>query len=37
MAALEKLKLDDPSAIEQCTVAMGLSLGELISYSTALR
>jgi len=28
MAALEKLKLDDPSAIEQCTVAMGLSLGE---------
>lgn len=30
MAALEKLKLDDPSAIEQCTVAMGLSLGEFV-------
>lgn len=28
MAALEKLKVDDPSAIESCTVAMGLSLGE---------
>jgi [acyl-carrier-protein] S-malonyltransferase len=28
MAALEKLKLDDPTAIESCTVAMGLSLGE---------
>lgn len=28
MAALEKLKLEDPSAIESCTVAMGLSLGE---------
>jgi len=28
MAALEKLKIDDPSAIEKCTVAMGLSLGE---------
>ena len=34
MAALEKLKLDDPSAIEQCTVAMGLSLGQSISYRT---
>jgi [acyl-carrier-protein] S-malonyltransferase len=28
MAALEKLKADDPEAIEKCTVAMGLSLGE---------
>ena len=30
MAALEKLKIDDPNAIETCTVAMGLSLGEWI-------
>lgn len=28
MAALEKLKKDDPAAIESCTVTMGLSLGE---------
>ena len=28
MAALEKLKKEDPDAINQCTVAMGLSLGE---------
>lgn len=28
MAALEKLKLEDPEAIASCTVAMGLSLGE---------
>ena len=28
IAALEKLKIDEPSAIESCTVAMGLSLGE---------
>jgi [acyl-carrier-protein] S-malonyltransferase len=28
MAALEKLKIDDPTAIESATVAMGLSLGE---------
>ena len=28
MAALEKLKKDDPGAIDKCTVAMGLSLGE---------
>jgi len=28
MAALEKLKTDDPNAIQQATVAMGLSLGE---------
>jgi [acyl-carrier-protein] S-malonyltransferase len=28
MAALEKLKIDDPAAIDSCTVAMGLSLGE---------
>jgi [acyl-carrier-protein] S-malonyltransferase len=28
MAALEKLKKEDPDAIDQCTVAMGLSLGE---------
>ena len=27
MAALEKLKIDDPLAIDTCTVAMGLSLG----------
>ena len=27
MAALEKLKVEDPSAIESATVAMGLSLG----------
>lgn len=28
MAALEKLKIDEPDAIASCTVAMGLSLGE---------
>jgi [acyl-carrier-protein] S-malonyltransferase len=28
MAALEKLKKEDPDAIDKCTVAMGLSLGE---------
>lgn len=28
MAALEKLKLENPAAIEECTVAAGLSLGE---------
>ncbi len=28
MAALEKLKVDEPAALEQCTVTMGLSLGE---------
>jgi [acyl-carrier-protein] S-malonyltransferase len=28
IAALEKLKIEDPTAIESCTVAMGLSLGE---------
>ena len=28
LAALEKLKVDDPAAIDACTVAMGLSLGE---------
>mmetsp|Transcript_2659 Transcript_2659/g.3634 ORF Transcript_2659/g.3634 Transcript_2659/m.3634 type:complete len:354 (+) Transcript_2659:16-1077(+) len=28
MAALEKLKRDDPAAYDSCTVAMGLSLGE---------
>eukprot|EP00981_Chlorochromonas_danica_P003073 scaffold610_cov169-Ochromonas_danica.AAC.9 len=28
MAALEKLKIENPEAIESCTVAMGLSLGE---------
>ena len=27
MAALEKLKVEDPLAIDTCTVAMGLSLG----------
>eukprot|EP01031_Cornospumella_fuschlensis_P047501 gene47501-58190_t len=27
MAALEKLKIENPAAIESCTVAMGLSLG----------
>jgi [acyl-carrier-protein] S-malonyltransferase len=28
MAALEKLKIDDPAAIDSATVSMGLSLGE---------
>lgn len=28
MAALEKLKLQDPAAVDRCCVAMGLSLGE---------
>jgi len=28
MAALEKLKAEDPAAVEACTVTMGLSLGE---------
>ena len=28
MAALEMLKVQDPAAIDRCTVAMGLSLGE---------
>jgi [acyl-carrier-protein] S-malonyltransferase len=28
MAALEKLKVEDPAAVDTCTVAMGLSLGE---------
>lgn len=28
MAAVEKLKIDDPAAVESATVAMGLSLGE---------
>lgn len=28
MAALEKLKIQEPDAIDSCTVAMGLSLGE---------
>ena len=28
MAALEKLKIDDPAAVDTCTVAMGLSLGK---------
>ena len=28
MAALEKLKIDEPQAIQDATVAMGLSLGE---------
>jgi [acyl-carrier-protein] S-malonyltransferase len=28
MAALEKLKIENPDAINSCTVAMGLSLGE---------
>lgn len=28
MAALEKLKAEDPAAVESCTVTMGLSLGE---------
>lgn len=29
MAALEKLKIEDPTAIESATVAMGLSLGRV--------
>jgi len=32
MAALEKLKIDDPSSYDSCTVAMGLSLGEVPQY-----
>jgi hypothetical protein len=28
MAALEKLKVEDPAAIDGATVAMGLSLGK---------
>jgi hypothetical protein len=32
MAALEKLKIDDPGAIEKCTVAMGLSLGMCVYH-----
>jgi [acyl-carrier-protein] S-malonyltransferase len=35
MAALEKLKIDDPSAIDTCTVAMGLSLGKYFDCLTA--
>lgn len=35
MAALEKLKIDDPSAIDSCTVAMGLSLGEYSALAFA--
>lgn len=35
MAALEKLKLDDPAAIDSCTVAMGLSLGEYSALAFA--
>ena len=27
MAALEKLRVEDPAALESCTVALGLSLG----------
>jgi malonyl CoA-acyl carrier protein transacylase len=36
MAALEKLRRDDPAALESCTVAMGLSLGTLSVPSTLL-
>lgn len=28
MACVEKLRIEDPAALESCTVAMGLSLGE---------
>jgi [acyl-carrier-protein] S-malonyltransferase len=35
MAALEKLKVDDPNAIDTCTVAMGLSLGKYFDYFAA--
>jgi [acyl-carrier-protein] S-malonyltransferase len=28
MACVEKLRKEDPAALESCTVAMGLSLGE---------
>eukprot|EP01035_Chromulina_nebulosa_P022079 gene22079-28582_t len=35
MAALEKLKIDDPAAIGSATVAMGLSLGEYSALSFA--
>lgn len=30
LAALEKLKIEDPAAYDSCTVAMGLSLGDEI-------
>lgn len=35
MAALEKLKISDPEAINSCTVAMGLSLGEYSALAFA--
>jgi [acyl-carrier-protein] S-malonyltransferase len=31
MAAVEKLKVTDPAAVDSCTVAMGLSLGNELS------
>ncbi|CAE7791108.1 Mcat [Symbiodinium microadriaticum] len=39
MAAVEKLRLEDPAAIDEATVAMGLSLGEYsaLSFAGALR
>lgn len=36
MAALEKLKIDNPEAIESCTVAMGLSLGIFATRNASL-
>jgi malonyl CoA-acyl carrier protein transacylase len=30
MACVEKLRTQDPAALESCTVAMGLSLGECV-------
>jgi hypothetical protein len=36
MAALEKLKIDNPAAIESCTVAMGLSLGIFANRNISL-
>mmetsp|Transcript_56927 Transcript_56927/g.133545 ORF Transcript_56927/g.133545 Transcript_56927/m.133545 type:complete len:387 (+) Transcript_56927:68-1228(+) len=35
MAAVEKLRLEDPAAIDEATVAMGLSLGEYSALSFA--
>jgi hypothetical protein len=32
MSALEKLKIENPAAIESCTVAMGLSLGFIFVF-----
>jgi hypothetical protein len=31
MAAVEKLRATHPAAVDSCTVAMGLSLGKMLS------